>query len=212
MTPESSFEMNEMEFEKEIKGLDKKTFIEFRKKFREFSSEITRGKMSRKFSGNTNKSKPSEKSEDANLIGEHEVPEHNTPCIGLFSFKDQLRIISQKLHILKKEFERREISERVQERIKDMLRTPDEMLQIDETDFKEAVRNMECKEFKQYLEKYKSIFTPIISNRKKVAPLNAFPSGPTGFDKQQRDNIKIIKRWDIIEEEMMDRNKRSAAS
>lgn len=222
MTPESSFQMNEMEFEKEIKGLDKKTFVEFRKKFREFSSIITKEKTARKFSV-VNKTKKTDKHDkhsdrhsdkhpnnfnDEPMVGN----EYNMPCLGLFSFKDQLRIISQKLHLLKREFERREVNARIQERIKDMLRTSDEMLHIDEPDFREAIHNMENKEFKQYLEKYKENFISVISNRKKIAPLNVSLNPSAHYDKEMRDNIKIIKRWDFIEEELFDRERRLSSN
>lgn len=191
MTPESSFEMDDMEFEKELKGLGKKEFLEFRKKFRVFSSEITQ-----KTSFEAAHDPSQEKADD-----DEETVQKS------LSFKDQLRIISSKLHIVKKEFEKREIRDRVQERIKEMLRTPEEMLHIDDPDFREAIHHMESKEFNEYIDHFKKIYTPIISNRKKIVQLNATN---TPFDKQQRDNLKIIKRWDLIEEEMYDREKRVA--
>jgi hypothetical protein len=191
MTPESSFEMDDMEFEKELKGLGKKEFLEFRKKFREFSSEITQ-----KSSFDTTRDPSQERASEEDEIVQKPL-----------SYKDQLRIISSKLHLLKKEFEKREIRDRVHERIKEMLKTPEEMLHIDDPDFREAIHHMESKEFHEYLDHFKKIFTPIINNRKKIVQLNATN---TPFDKQQRDNLKIIKRWDLIEEEMNDREKRVA--
>src|SRR5579872_6028824 len=106
MTPESSFEMDEMEFEKELKGLGKKEFAEFRKRFREFSSEITQKSSAFYVAQESNK----------------EEDDNYQPL----SFREHLRIISKKLHLLKKEFEKREIRERVEERIREMLKTPDE--------------------------------------------------------------------------------------
>lgn len=188
MTPESSFEIDETEFEKELKGLGKKEFMEFRKKFREFTSYITHKSASDEISEEDNQTQ-----EDSN---KKSVP-----------FKEELRMLSRKLHLLKKEFEKREFNERVQERIEEMLRTPDELLQIDIPDFREAIHYMEGRELKQYIEVFKKIFSSVITNRRQIAQQNANTSA---FDKQQRDNMKIIKRWDLIEEEMTDRERRMA--
>lgn len=189
MTPESSFEMDDMEFEKELKGLGKKEFVEFRKRFREFSSEITQQAPALQEAPNASNKE--------------------TEAARKSFFKEQIRILSRKLHLIKKEFEKREIQGRIDDRIKEMLRAPDNMLQIDDADFRDAIHNMEFKEFYQYIDEYKSIFMHIISDRKNVVQQS---NALSVFDKQSRDNLKVIKRWDWIEEEQFDREKRVANS
>ncbi len=165
ITPEVIFEKDELEFEREIKSLGKKEFIEFRKKFREFSSEFS-----------------------------HSSFEND---------KGTLRIISKKLHLIKREYEKREAIERIQFKIKEMLLAPEEALQMDEIDFKEAIHHMENKEFKSYAEEFQKLYYSALDERKKD-PSRGMSS--MLIDKQQR---KLIKRWDLIEEEMIDRQKRT---
>lgn len=188
MTPQSSFEMDEMEFEKELKGLAKKEFIEFRKKFREYSAII--GNQSRMENADTEE-------EDKGEITE------------LFSYKDKLRVISKKLHLLKKEHEKRETAVCIQERIKEMLKSPEEILEIEEAEFREAIHNMESNEIKRYVELYKKTYAPVLNERKRIIRQNV---QNVPFDKQHRDSLKIIKRWDYIEEDIADREKRTLSN
>ncbi len=173
MTPDSSFEWEEIEFEKELKKLGKKEFLEFRRKFREFSSEIN-NQIGLQIQGNIN---------------------------------EKLKIISRKLHLIKREFEKRETIEQTQEKIQEIINSPEDSLQLDPTDYKAIIHQMGGKDFTQYMTYFKELYQNILNNRKEVIQQN---SSHSPFDKKHREHFKIIKRWDLLEEELGDREKRMA--
>lgn len=171
MLPQDALEMDEMEFEKELKRLDKNTFSEFRREFREYTSELNQ------------------------LANQSEQGD----------FKETLRVISRKLHLIKREHERRELAEKAREKVKEILNEPEQSLLIDTPDFKDIVRQMEGNDFKSYFAQFKQLYLTVLNDRKKIIQLNT-KNAP--FDKKNRENLKVLKRWDILEEEMTDREKR----
>ncbi len=172
MSPDSSLDMDEMEFEKEIKRLEKTNFLEFRKKFREFSSF-------------------------ANQMYGSETKD------GL---NENLKLISRKLHLIKKENERREIAEKTHAKIQEILKSPELSLKIEDPDFKEVIHDMESHDFKTYLDHFKEMYLNVLNDRKKIIQMN---TKNVPFDKKNRENLKVIKRWDVLEEEWLDREKRA---
>jgi hypothetical protein len=194
MIPQNTYIMEELEFNREIKKLNKKDFLEFRKRFREFSSEMLHRSPLMKNQENNDPEKES--------IGQKQKIDSKA------EFKENLRLISRKLHLIKKEYERREAADVIHLRIKEMLATPEEMLAIDDPDFKEAVLNMDSKCFSQYVESYQTLYADILQERKKIIKLN----GPdVAFDKQNRDNLRVIKRWDLLEYEMSERERKTVS-
>lgn len=167
MLLEYALELEEMEFEKELKRLDKNTFSEFRRQFREYTSALS------------------------------DLSDKNDP--------DTLRILSRKLHLTKREHEKRELLEKAKEKVKQILSEPEQSLTIDVPDFKEIVHQMEGNDFKTYFGQFKQLYLTVLNDRKRIIQLNT-KNAP--FDKKNRENLKVLKRWDVLEEEMSDREKR----